>query len=352
MTPNSIPDAVQTAIAALDLRHQVARFYQEDGAHAFCTTVPALATLVKEHMEAELEGGIHLLPRAARLMPEYMYGIVAQGYVNLRREPANRSELMSQLLYGWPVSLVDREGDWYLVQHHADAYIGWVHHKGIMCMDLAGLKMTLKSAVQLSEPAMAKEQYGLDIELPLRLPAHSLIDPISCTAYKKQKPLVFTPEKKSKTPDLVAFLSAAMAYQGTPYLWGGCTEGGIDCSGLVQQAARAIGILLPRDANQQCKYTCMGDYDGQAPYPAAGNLLFMGEVKGRITHVAISLGSGKYLHADTVVRINSLDSTDPLYDEYRHSTVQCIGQLKPEHLAKTISSRTLAAPVSFPNITA
>lgn len=99
----------------------------------------------------------------------------------------------------------------------------------------------------------------------------------------------------------------AKQYLGVPYLWGGLSSKGMDCSGLVRMAFWAQGRLLPRDAWQQA--LCGREVAADSLRP--GDLLFFGQK--RVTHVAIYAGEGLYVHASQLVRINSLDASSPLY---------------------------------------
>jgi cell wall-associated NlpC family hydrolase len=95
-------------------------------------------------------------------------------------------------------------------------------------------------------------------------------------------------------------------FLGVPYLWGGRSPKGFDCSGLVQFAYGLHGLALPRDSDQQAR--CGVPAEGPEP----GDLLFFGHE--RVTHVAFALSEGDYLHARGAVRCNSLRTESPLYD--------------------------------------
>ncbi len=102
-------------------------------------------------------------------------------------------------------------------------------------------------------------------------------------------------------------MRAARMFLGVPYLWGGTTPNGFDCSGLVQRVYGFFGVDLPRDADQQ------GRSGREVARARPGDLCFFG--RRRITHVGICLGDGAYLHAYGHVRENSLRPADPAYLE-------------------------------------
>jgi cell wall-associated NlpC family hydrolase len=105
-----------------------------------------------------------------------------------------------------------------------------------------------------------------------------------------------------------------MRFLGVPYQWGGVTPKGVDCSGLVQTVFRLHGVLLPRDARDQCRWAKRNGYlyrDPEAVQP--GHLLFFGEGERSVNHVGIALGGGRILHARGRVRIDSLRAGDDAY---------------------------------------
>jgi cell wall-associated NlpC family hydrolase len=107
-------------------------------------------------------------------------------------------------------------------------------------------------------------------------------------------------------------VATGMRFVGIPYLWGGSTPRGFDCSGLVQRIYRLQGVVLPRDSDQQARIGALksvGSLDDLAP----GDLLFFGRAAQRITHVAMVLPDRLFLHAYGQVRVNSLDPENPHY---------------------------------------
>jgi cell wall-associated NlpC family hydrolase len=107
--------------------------------------------------------------------------------------------------------------------------------------------------------------------------------------------------------------ATGVRFLGIPYLWGGSTPKGFDCSGLVQRIYRLHGVILPRDSDQQSRIggeKHVASLDDLAP----GDLLFFGRAAQRITHVGMALPDRLFLHAYGQVRVNSLDPAHPLFE--------------------------------------
>jgi gamma-D-glutamyl-L-lysine dipeptidyl-peptidase len=116
----------------------------------------------------------------------------------------------------------------------------------------------------------------------------------------------------------------AKEFLGFPYLWGGTSSKAMDCSGFVKTVYRMNGIDLPRDASQQAEIGESVDPGKDFSELVKGDLLFFGEKptperSAKIVHVGIYLGKGYFIHSSSLVRINSLDSTDTLFDHFDYN---------------------------------
>lgn len=209
------------------------------------------------------------------------------------RDPSLRSEQVTQLVLGETAAVVERDGDWHRLRTSLDDYPGWVHAGYVREVTQAEAARWL-AASRWSDGALLDLE-GDRLAIPLRSRVAPEGDVIALPDGRRAR-LVGTLRGASAAsgarpdrPD--AWVRAHFA--GAPYLWGGVTPWGVDCSGLVQTAYLAHGVVLPRDARDQAGA-------GEPVLPAArrpGDLLFFAEQGGHIDHVAFSGPDGVLIHS-------------------------------------------------------
>lgn len=248
------------------------------------------------------------------------FAVVSLPALDLRRRPDHRSELRSQLLMGEHVRVLRSavRGQWWRVENQTDAYSGWVRNWGLVgCSGQRARRWLVRARSRIvrlyaevrTEPgrgAMVSPVFWNGrvisgrirgrhrrVELPDGRRGWIAVDAMGST------------RTRTRIVDRVRDLL------GVPYLWGGRSPLGFDCSALTQQLFIEHGITLPRDAHDQYLATCRHRVSGPLE---SGDLMFFGSPQGRFSHVAVALGGGLYAHARGRVRINSIEPGNPLFD--------------------------------------
>ena len=244
--------------------------------------------------------------------------------VDVRREPEHSSELLTQAIMGETMTRLDARGDWYLVMLD-DGYHGWVRswnvgefpkETAVSYGERAGAMVGASVAYVLAEPRAGSIPVS-DITAGSRIVTGEAAEGYTCvelpggrSGFLETGSLEDLPAGK---PARETVLERARRFLGIPYIWGGTSAKGFDCSGLVKRVFRMEGIETQRDADQQSATGSPVEEAGLLEIPE-GALLFFGE-GGRVTHVTVSLGAGRFIHSYGDVRINSLLEKDPVYEE-------------------------------------
>ncbi len=238
-----------------------------------------------------------------------MDGQLAYCKVNIspvRAENRDASEMVTQLLFGEIVHVHETEGSWCKITVYSDNYEGWVDTKQLGFL-------TQKEARRWMDAMIPETKLTTQIQTPWGkqwISRGACIPSENSGAFKiGNDSFFFFDEPKSKIFRSPAEL--AEEYLNTPYLWGGKSPFGIDCSGLTQMVFRFFDINLPRDAYQQAEHGM------EIPFAEAepNDLAFFTNDKGKVIHVGILLEGQKIIHASGQVRIDTLTSSGIVNEE-------------------------------------
>lgn len=250
----------------------------------------------------------------------------------MRAEPKYSAELVSQALMGTPVKLLEREGAWWKAQT-PDGYKGWIRQSSITEKSTSQMAEWRKSR-RLVYTAVCESRAFLSPEAISPREAVSdlvngdivggvmndtacghvaIILPDGRKAWADKS--AFTPIEKwaNQNFDADKILDTAYSLTGLPYLWGGASTKGTDCSGLVRVAYFSNGYILMRDASQQARTGQNIPVTGSPAFQKA-DLLFFGEKPGgRVTHVGIYDADNKFIHSSGRIFTSSLDPESEIY---------------------------------------
>jgi gamma-D-glutamyl-L-lysine dipeptidyl-peptidase len=241
------------------------------------------------------------------------YGICALSIVPVRTEPSDKSELSTQLLFGdayEPLALSEN-GRWLQIRTRYEGYEGWIDLKQHNAVEEQFWnRLENEQPVYTSGPVntLVAQDGILLLAAGSRLPCFAGNHVQVSEALYAYTGNTVAPVKKA-TADMV--VSTALSYINTPYLWGGKTHFGIDCSGLVQQVFKVCGYKLERDAWQQA---LAGTKVQLVEETKAGDLAFFSNAGGRVVHVGVMMEGQRIIHAHGRVRIDILDETG-IYNE-------------------------------------
>lgn len=234
------------------------------------------------------------------------YGICNLSVIPGRIEPDDKSEMITQLLFGEHFTVLRKQGNWLYIRCSYDQYECWIDTKQVQEISFETWNELESREITTSMELFyiledAERGYYQPVVIGSSLP---YFDGKSCNlegfeyGFDGQTNTV----KHGRVEDFI--IQTAYLYLNAPYLWGGRSPLGIDCSGFTQIVYKSLGIKLERDAYQQAAHGVTINFIEEA---RAGDLAFFDNADGRIIHVGIVLPQGKIIHASGFVRLDSID---------------------------------------------
>jgi hypothetical protein len=230
-----------------------------------------------------------------------MFAICNLAIIPLRAEPSDRSEIVSQILFGEHFEIIETQNQWSKIKLYFDNYEGWVDVKQYQIISEKNFKELSRDAIILNSDLVEYVSNPYNILLPIPLGASvSFLHHSEINIQNFEFEGLRISGVKPKT-DLI---TTSYLYLNAPYLWGGKTAFGIDCSGFTQMVYKLNGYKLLRDASQQ---STQGEALSFIEESEPGDLAFFDNEEGTIIHVGIIMENNYIIHASGKVRIDRLD---------------------------------------------
>ncbi len=267
------------------------------------------------------------------------WAVVTISVACLRCDPRNGAELASQALMGTPLKVLDKVSDFYRVQT-PDNYIGYMTPGSFELMtdkEFSAWKASKRYIVTAYQSTLFANPDGDESNVVSDLVLGDILEYKSVkgdfvelsmadgrSGYARVKDVAEFSQWAKQDFNFELIRKTAFRMMGTPYLWGGTSVKAIDCSGFVKTSYFANGIILQRDASQQAltglKYECKDWAEKAQP----GDLIFIGNKNGRVTHVAMYLNDGKFIHSSGRVKLNSMNPKDDNFIDYTYLSMSRI----------------------------
>lgn len=295
------------------------------------TNLPEARSAILEMLERSghsFADSIILLPDPS--VVEKPWGLVSVSVCNVRTRPSHTAEMATQSLLGTPVRILDKRGGWYLIQM-PDYYTGWTDDP-VALLDDDELS-AWKGSDRLIYTSYTGEITGSNGEAVSDVVFGAVLVKSGARGdfwrvmlpdgrsgeVRKSETTDFRQWAESASIDPAVLIRFARQFTGIPYLWGGTSPKGIDCSGYTKTIYYSGGVIFTRDASGQFRYGEEVSIENPCETLEPGDLLYFGSEsngKKRITHTGMYIGDTEYIHASGLVKVNSFDPARANYSAY------------------------------------
>jgi SH3-like domain-containing protein len=292
-----------------------------------------------EELKIHLVDSLVMLPE--KELGEKTWALINLSVVNLRAHPRHSAELVSQAIMGTPVRVFKKNGSWYLVQT-PDRYIAWVDEAALHLRSETEMQAWRQAERLVFMPSFDVAAGADNNEVVTDIVAGSILElqKVEGKQYLLKLPdnriirlninqcEKFDVWKQKQIEDPAILTETAREFMGRPYLWGGTSSKGVDCSGFVKSVYFINGVILARDASLQFLHGDSIEPEDGYQKLKEGDLVFFGRKANetqtrKVTHVGMYIKDGEFIHSSGRVKINSFNPQAENFSNYR--TVSWLG---------------------------